>query len=82
MPIGVAIFDLSETLVNSNLIWEKALKDLLEELDIKQEEKLLKLSEESGVDNVLSLLMDYYRVPFGPSDLLKKTIPLCCHTFP
>lgn len=72
MPKGVAIFDLAETLINLDILWESAFSELLEELNIKPEEKLLKVVEENGFDNALSYLMDYYRVPLSHSDLLKK----------
>ncbi len=72
MAKGVAIFDLSETLINLDDLWNNAFISLLEELGIKMNEELSGVLTNSGYDSACSYLMDYYRVPYSHSDLLRK----------
>ena len=69
---GVAIFDLSETLIDSDSLWNNAFKKMLDELKIKQDEKILEVLEDFGFDYACIYLMDFYRVPYTHSELLKK----------
>lgn len=69
---GVAIFDLSETLIDSDSLWNNAFKEMLDELGIKQDEKILNVLADYGFDYACIYLMDFYRVPYTHSELLKK----------
>lgn len=72
MTKGVAIFDLAETLIDSDALWNNAFKKMLDELNINQDEKLIEVLEEYGFDYACLYLMDFYRVPYSHSELLKK----------
>lgn len=72
MKKGVAIFDLSDTLVSTTAVWREAYCALVKELGIHMNAKESRILEEKGVNNALEALMDYHRVPYTHSELMLK----------
>lgn len=72
MNKGIAIFDLTDTLINTTAVWKEAFFNLMNDINAIPDEYILKTLEEKGAMAALEAVVDFHRVPYGHTDLLLK----------
>lgn len=72
MKKGIAIFDLTDTLINTSDVWSTAWDSLLDELSINKHEFKSKILCEMDATRALESLMDIHRVPYTHTELAIK----------
>lgn len=72
MEKGIAIFDLSDTLIDTSAVWKTALSSLLSELNIAFKDLNSPIYNETDAVRIMDSLLDYHRVPFTHTELTIK----------
>ena len=64
MKKGIAIFDLTDTLINTTAVWRDAYALLAKELGFDINDNESQILETKGITEAIDALMDYHRVPY------------------
>lgn len=72
MKKGIAIFDLTDTLINTTAVWRDAYALLAKELGFDINDNESQILETKGITEAIDALMDYHRVPYTHSELTIK----------